>query len=113
MSKLDELRAALEATTPGEWNLSRKRHTPPLWQSTPQFGVHVSDASDDLATVRRAADAEFIALARNNAAALLGLADALATIHSIGHSIIDEWDAVERVIPEIISAAAAALETLK
>ena len=67
MTKLEELKAAYEAATKGEWDISR--HATP--ESHPQYGVYAEGQQNDLAIVRGDANAQFIALAHNAMPVLL------------------------------------------
>ena len=59
MTKLNELKVAYEAATPGEWDICR--HATP--ESHPQYGVYAEGAPKDLAIVFREADGDFMCMA--------------------------------------------------
>ena len=78
MTKLEQLKVAYEAATPGLW--STCKHATPDYIE--QHGVYADQSPQDLAIVRGTGNSEFIALAHNLMPTLLEAIDLLETVSS-------------------------------
>ncbi len=113
MTKLEELKAAYEAATPGEWSVDSETHVT-KWdfgkercgcRSVAQTGHGLPTGQSD----ENIANAQFITLAHNNMAALLEAVERLEAMQRV----IGELASMNPFLRDVFDTNKAVLEKLK